>query len=105
MGRPRLRATTGGPSNEYQSRLAKGLTPYAPPKLLDGVYTDYTELKKVMDHTDDLSHQMVVDRLLADMHEKGVTVSEPNDPLHDVDWIQALMHTYTIAPTTDWLAV
>jgi hypothetical protein len=31
-------------------------------------------------------------------------VEEPSDPFNDVDWIQALMHTYTIGPTTDWLA-
>ena len=68
------------------------------------VYADMDEARKVMDHTDDLTHQMVVDRLLADMRSRNIAVSEPNDPLHDVDWIQALMHTYTIAPTTDWNA-
>ncbi len=68
------------------------------------LYSDLDELRKVMDHTDDLSHQMVVDMLLADMRAKGVRVAEPTDPFHDVDWIQALMHTYTIAPTTDWVA-
>src|SRR5579871_372439 len=68
------------------------------------LYSDLEELKKVMDHTDDVTHQMVVDRLLADMREKGVKVAEPSDPFHDVDWIQALIHTYTIAPTTDWVA-
>lgn len=68
------------------------------------LYADLDELKKVMDHTDDLTHQRVVDTLLADLRSKGVKVSEPSDPFHDVDWIQALIHTYTIAPTTDWLA-
>ena len=68
------------------------------------LYEDMDELKKVMDHTDDLTHQQVVDTLLADMRSNGVKVAEPNDPFHDVDWIQALIHTYTIAPTTDWLA-
>jgi hypothetical protein len=67
------------------------------------LYSDLDELRKVMDHTDDLTHQQVVDTLLADMRARGVSVAEPNDPFHDVDWIQALMHTYTIAPTTDWL--
>ena len=68
------------------------------------LYSDMTDLKKTMDHTDDLTHQMVVDRLLADLRDKGVSVSEPHDPFHDVDWIQALMHTYTIAPPNDWIA-
>jgi hypothetical protein len=68
------------------------------------LYEDMEELKKVMDHTDDLTHQRVVDVLIADMRAQGITVAEPNDPFHDVDWIQKLIHTYTIAPTTDWLA-
>jgi hypothetical protein len=68
------------------------------------LYSDLDELRKVMDHTDDLTHQRVVDTLLADLRGKGVKVAEPNDPFHDVDWIQALLQTYTIAPTTDWLA-
>jgi hypothetical protein len=68
------------------------------------LYADLDELRKVMDHTDDLTHERVVDTLLADMRSKGVKVAEPTDPLHDVAWIQALIHTYTIAPTTDWLA-
>ena len=69
------------------------------------LYSDYNELKRNMDHTDDLTHQRVVDTLLADLRSKGVKVCEPSDPFNDVDWIQTLMHTYTIAPTTDWPAV
>lgn len=67
------------------------------------IYMDDDEMKKTMDHTDDLTHQQVVDTFLKDMRARGVKVAEPNDPFHDVDWIQALIHTYTIAPTTDWL--
>jgi hypothetical protein len=67
------------------------------------VYADMDEVKKVMDHTDDLTHERVVDTFLADMRGRGLQVAEPSDPLHDVDFIQALMHTYDIAPTTDWL--
>ncbi|HEX5094611.1 MAG TPA: hypothetical protein VFX21_01295, partial [Acidimicrobiia bacterium] len=39
------------------------------------VYADMTEVKKVMDHTDDLTHQQVVDTLLADMRSRGVKVA------------------------------
>ena len=42
-----------------------------------------------MDHTDDLTHDEVVGRLLADMREKGSPVAEPSDPLHDDDFIRA----------------
>jgi hypothetical protein len=62
------------------------------------------EVKKVTDHTDDITHELVIDTLLADMRSRGVKVDEPSDPLHDVDFIQALMHTYDISATTDWLS-
>jgi hypothetical protein len=68
------------------------------------LYADLAEAKLVMDHTDDLTHDRVVATLLADMRAKGVQVAEPSDPFHDDDFIHALMSTYTIAPTTDWIA-
>jgi hypothetical protein len=68
------------------------------------VYADMHEVEKNMDHSADLTHDVVFDRLLADMREKGVDVAEPSDPLHDTEFIRALIATYTIAPTTDWLA-
>ena len=67
------------------------------------VFADMDEMKKNMDHSDDLTHEAVCDRLLADMRSKGVDVAEPSDPLHDGDFIRALIATYTIAPSTDWL--
>jgi len=67
------------------------------------VYADRDEVKKAMDHTDDLTHDQVFTRLLADMRAKGVDVAEPADPLHDGAFIRALIATYTIKPATDWL--
>jgi hypothetical protein len=67
------------------------------------VYRDMDELEQSMDHSADLTHDVVFDRLLADMRERGVAVDEPTDPLHDSEFIRALIATYTIAPTTDWL--
>ncbi len=67
------------------------------------VYTDMAEAKLVMDHTDDLTHDRVIATLLADLHRRGVTVTEPSDPLHDDEFIRTLISTYTIAPTTDWI--
>ncbi|GMU77630.1 MAG: hypothetical protein AMXMBFR46_04290 [Acidimicrobiia bacterium] len=67
------------------------------------IYADLDELRTVMDHTDDLTLDEVVGRLLKDMREKGTPVSEPSDPLHDDDFVRALIATYSIAPTTDWL--
>jgi hypothetical protein len=67
------------------------------------VYEDMAEVKKVMDHTDDLTIDEAVGRLLKDMRERGTKLDEPSDPLHDDAFVRALMETYTIAPTTDWL--
>jgi hypothetical protein len=69
------------------------------------VYADMDEVKKSLDHSDDLTHDIVFERLLADLRAKGVEVAEPSDPLHDQDFIRALISTYSIAPTTDWATV
>ncbi len=66
------------------------------------LYSDMDEVKKSMDHSDDLTHDEVFERLLADMLSKGVKVADPNDPWHDSAFIRALISTYSIAPTTDW---
>ena len=66
------------------------------------VYSDMTEVEKNLDHSDDLTHDIVFDRLLADMRARGVEVAEPSDPLHDQAFIRALTATYSMAPTTDW---
>jgi len=66
------------------------------------VYTDLDEVAKNMDHSDDLTHDVVFARLLADLHARGVEVAEPSDPLHDKDFIRALIGTYSISPVKDW---
>ncbi len=45
----------------------------------------------------------LIDTFLTDMRAKGRTVAAPSDPFHDDDFIHALMETYNIAPTTDWI--
>lgn len=67
------------------------------------MYADMDELKKSMDHTDDLTIEEAVGRLVADMRSKGTKISEPSDPLNDHDFIRALVDTYSIAPATEWL--
>ena len=68
------------------------------------VYADREEVKMNMDRSDDLTHEIVFSRLLEDMQDRGVKVSEPSDPLHDQEFIRALTAAYSIAPTTDWAA-
>lgn len=67
------------------------------------VYADMDEVRKVMDHTDDLTIDEAIGRLLDDMRGRGMKVDEPSDPLHDTEFIRAVVSTYTIAPTTEWL--
>ncbi len=69
------------------------------------VYDDMDEVRKVMDHTDDLTLDEVVGRLLVDMRSRGTAVAEPSDPLGDIDFMRSVMETYTIAPTTEWISV
>ena len=67
------------------------------------VYRDLDEVKKVMDHTDDLTHERVIDVLVDDMRARGLTVAAPTDPFHDDEFIQTAMRAYAIAPEIDWL--
>jgi hypothetical protein len=66
------------------------------------IYQDRDELQKSLDRSDDLSFDMVFERLLADLHSRGVSVEEPSDPLHDKIFIRALIDTYSLSPRTDW---
>lgn len=58
------------------------------------VFEDYTELKKNMDHTDDLSHDQVFDTLIKDCRARGIDIATPADPLHDPAFIMALNAAY-----------
>jgi hypothetical protein len=68
------------------------------------MYSDREEVEKVMDHSDDLTHDRVIDTFLSDLRARGVSVREPSDPLHDAEFIQALTNTYDVAPTQDWIS-
>jgi hypothetical protein len=69
------------------------------------VYSDMDECKRVMDHKDDLTVDRAVDMLIADLRSRGRKLAEPSDPLHDADFVRALIETYTIAPTTEWIHI
>ena len=77
------------------------------------VYGDMDEMKAVMDHTDDLSHEKIVDIFMADLKARGVSFVTPSDPLHDPAFIRVLGATYDSgnpriypeeAPGPAWLA-
>lgn len=69
------------------------------------VYMDRDEAKLVMDHSDDITTDRIVNTFLDDLAARGVACDAPSaiDPFHDPAFIRALMGAYTIAPTTDWI--
>lgn len=67
------------------------------------VYLDLDEVKRIEDRSHELTHEQVVDTLLADLHQRGIEVEEPSDPLTDPAFMNVLANAYSIAPTTDWL--
>jgi hypothetical protein len=58
------------------------------------IYMDYAELKVAMDHSDDLTHDQVIEILLTDLRSRGVVLADPADPLTDKNFITLLTSTY-----------
>ena len=50
-------------------------------------------------HEDDLTLELVVETLLADLAAKGTSTERPADPLHDRAFVETLNATYRRAPT------
>ncbi len=58
------------------------------------IFMDYAELKTVMEHTDDLTHDQVFDTLIKDLRARGNSFEVPSDPLHDRNFIKLLTKVY-----------
>lgn len=58
------------------------------------VYADYAELKAVMEHTDDLTHDQVFDTFIKDLRARGYSVDVPSNPLRDTAFISLLNKVY-----------
>ncbi len=58
------------------------------------VFEDYAELKKNMDHTDDLTFDQVFDTLIKDCRARGIELPTPADPIRDPHFIMALNAAY-----------
>lgn len=58
------------------------------------IYIDYADLKRSLDHTDDITQERVFDTLIADMRARGMTFEIPSDPLTDENFITLLTRTY-----------
>lgn len=60
------------------------------------IYSDYAELKMVMEHSDDLTHEQVFDIFIKDMRQRGHDFAVPTDPLHDREFIKLLTAVYDL---------
>ncbi|WP_395332017.1 hypothetical protein WBP06_03845 [Novosphingobium sp. BL-8H] len=94
---------TGDPSDRDNWRLMNGSETIANVRTEDlrflvhwsaEVFEDFTELKKNMDGSDDLTYDQVFDTFLKDMRARGIAVETPSDPLHDPQFIRALVAAY-----------
>ncbi|BBZ36385.1 hypothetical protein [Mycolicibacterium confluentis] len=60
------------------------------------VFSDYDELKKNMDHSDDLTIDKAIDVMVDDLAKKGIKLDIPSAPLHDPAFIGALNAAYDL---------
>jgi hypothetical protein len=60
------------------------------------VFSDYDELKKNMDGSDDLTIDKAIDMLVKDVNAKGVKLAMPDDPLHDPEFIRTINAAYDL---------
>lgn len=60
------------------------------------VFQDMDEMRLVLDHRDDLTHDQAFEMLILDMREKGVNFATPTDPLQDKAFIRAMIQAYDI---------
>jgi len=58
------------------------------------IYMDMAELKRALDHTDDLDHQKIFDIIVSDLRKRGEAFQVPNDPLTDTAFIGLLTRVY-----------
>ena len=63
------------------------------------VFRNEEERRTVDEHLDDLSLDEVLDRFAADLEARGIAHAQPDDPLHDQDFIDTLSRTYRREPT------
>lgn len=51
-------------------------------------------MKRALDHTDDLSHEMIFDIIISDLRKRGEAFRMPTDPLTDPSFIGLLTRIY-----------
>jgi hypothetical protein len=64
------------------------------------LYDDLADLKRHVEHLDDLEPDRVFETFVADLRTKGVPFEVPSDPMHDPGFIALLASTYDVGPCT-----
>jgi hypothetical protein len=64
------------------------------------LYTDLADLRKHVDHVDDLTTDRVFEIFVHDLRRRGVEFIEPSDPLRDPGFIALLATTYDVGPSS-----
>jgi hypothetical protein len=62
------------------------------------LYQDLADLKRHVDHQDDLTPDRVFDTLVMDLRAKGVRFEMPSDPIRDPRFIALLASNYDVGP-------
>ncbi|MCA9504641.1 MAG: hypothetical protein KC616_16245 [Myxococcales bacterium] len=58
------------------------------------VYSDYEDLKRTLDHTDDIDNDRVFETMIDDLRRRGLEFEVPSDPMTDQRFISLLTQTY-----------
>jgi hypothetical protein len=64
------------------------------------VYSDLADLKRHVDHLDDLTRDRVFETFVADLRSKQVSFEMPSDPMRDPRFIEVLARTYDVGPSS-----
>lgn len=62
------------------------------------IFTDLADLKRTLDHSDDIGHEQVFDMLIADLRARGLSFEVPSDPMTDQAFISLLTRVYDPGP-------
>ncbi len=60
------------------------------------VFSDFDELKKNMEGSDDLTIERAIDIMVDDVNARGIKLDVPGEPLHDPAFIGALNAAYDL---------
>ena len=64
------------------------------------LYTDLDDLRRHVDHLDDIAPDRVFETFVADLRARSVPFDVPSDPMHDPRFIEILARTYDVPPSS-----